>query len=547
MTATTVAPRSCPVDDLTPEHRHQLEVVRGIPAEILAEAGLRSLPGAYALPTPSEDLRHPDPQKARRFGQYPDVISPGIHIPFPDADGTPITYQYRSDHPRKIKKTDARTGTVTWRTVKYESPPGCRLSLYIPPRTRPVLDDVTVPLAFTEGPLKALGLSGAGAASIGLSGVDGWKVRADPSAPGEPLSELEAIPMAGRLIEIIFDSDSTDPNKPGVRESQRRLERYCEGRGAIVAIVTLPAAADGSKQGIDDYLAAWTLAGQSSRQTFLELENAALKLLATRTLARGSDGAEICGEHCPSQDLRAEQQWRRHGPLPPRMADVGSEIARVVRGSVDRTPIIQTRRQLAKATGGHPNDVTDFWRWYEHHQDDPAHAADLTYRIERRDQGGPDERVVIIPLKVGRYALADAYRPIMTWPKVVKATAPPTARPAPASQCPCGGRRHATQRVCDRCAEVTHYPVPTVARTIAADPPTGGTEDSLLDEDRPPPHRFGEGSPGSPPSPPYVHRFGEGGPVSFVSLDAVLVASGPHYVAESEAPPPPPAVGGGSV
>jgi hypothetical protein len=38
---------------LTPAHRHQLEVASAIPADIIAEEGIRSLAGSHELPAPA--------------------------------------------------------------------------------------------------------------------------------------------------------------------------------------------------------------------------------------------------------------------------------------------------------------------------------------------------------------------------------------------------------------------------------------------------------------------------------------------------------------
>ncbi len=140
---------------------------------------------------------------------------------------------------------------------KYEQPskrhggPGNVLMVY---ETAPgLLGDVSVPLVFTEGPKKGLALlSAARAAELELvvvvvSGVWNWL------SNGAPIPDMLEIPVEGRRIEIVFDSDML--RNPNVQDAARRLAEHLVGRGATVWVAFLHDKPDDSKTGADDFFA----------------------------------------------------------------------------------------------------------------------------------------------------------------------------------------------------------------------------------------------------------------------------------------------------
>src|SRR5262249_14555222 len=153
---------------LTPAHRHELEVESAIPRELIDEEQIRSLGHVVELERPDAAFRHPDAEKAERFGKLPSVDCGGILFPIEawDAPGR-MTWQFKPDRPR------LRDG----KPVKYESPPGARLTLYAPRRIRAKLADASVPLWITEGIKKSLSAVGQGFCCIALAGVDAWSVK----------------------------------------------------------------------------------------------------------------------------------------------------------------------------------------------------------------------------------------------------------------------------------------------------------------------------------------------------------------------------------
>jgi putative DNA primase/helicase len=175
-------------------------------------------------------------------------------IPFFDAQGNPTNFsRLKPDRPR----------TKNGKLVKYEAALASGNRLYIPPHTRSVLGDVTVPLCITEGEKKCLAADQAGFAVVGLSGVENWSKARDTDVLGrkngkrELIDDIAAVPMQARHIYICYDNDGL-PN-PNVRKAQAALAAALTERGAVVAIVTLPPGPPDeigtpSKCGLDDFL-----------------------------------------------------------------------------------------------------------------------------------------------------------------------------------------------------------------------------------------------------------------------------------------------------
>jgi hypothetical protein len=162
---------------------------------------------------------------------------PGLLVPLynPSREDS---WQFRPDNPALNRQGKPR---------KYESRWGYPLVLDIHPRFHEFLDDPSVPLIVTEGVKKVDALATLGHMAVGLIGVDCWR-------SGKPLDDWDGIELEGRRVILCFDSDArTNPN---VLRAMRALERFLLSRGAYVECVLPPATADGSKQGIDDYLGA---------------------------------------------------------------------------------------------------------------------------------------------------------------------------------------------------------------------------------------------------------------------------------------------------
>jgi len=123
------------------------------------------------------------------------------------------------------------------------------------------LEDVSTPLVFIEGPVKVDACWQAipsGFCFIGLTGThnikdrrgdDGiWKADNDTKV----LPELKAIPMRGRRVIVLFDSDIDD--NISVDAAAKEIGNWTRSRGARPFRCTLPSESDGSKNGADDFL-----------------------------------------------------------------------------------------------------------------------------------------------------------------------------------------------------------------------------------------------------------------------------------------------------
>lgn len=95
---------------------------------------------------------------------------------------------------------------------------------------------------------------------VGLQGVWNWRTKQggetlsyNSSAASAVSPDLDELPLDGRTVFVVFDSDIVD--KQQVAQAVNRLSGVLRKRGAQVRVMRLPDAADGSKQGLDDYVA----------------------------------------------------------------------------------------------------------------------------------------------------------------------------------------------------------------------------------------------------------------------------------------------------
>ena len=150
---------------------------------------------------------------------------------------------------RRLHKPPVRDG----KPVKYLAPTGEPSRPYFPAECRTALLDLTSDLYLTEGPLKALALAQIGCAAVAIQGVWNWKV----AGTDELLPDLAVVPLAARVVYLVFDHDEKPDTRRQVAEARRRLARALLKAGAHeVRNVELPPGPDGSKQGVDDFLVA---------------------------------------------------------------------------------------------------------------------------------------------------------------------------------------------------------------------------------------------------------------------------------------------------
>jgi hypothetical protein len=174
--------------------------------------------------------------------------APALVIPVRDVYGELATYQARPDEPRIVKG----------KPLKYETVAGDRMRIDVPPAVRGELGNPAVPLFLTEGARKADAAVSAGLCCIAVLGV--WNWRGTNEWGGKTaLADFESIAFkdaagVGRKVYIVFDSDAM--TKRSVYLALTRLKAFLESRGATVRAISLPANPDGSKVGLDDFLAA---------------------------------------------------------------------------------------------------------------------------------------------------------------------------------------------------------------------------------------------------------------------------------------------------
>lgn len=180
---------------------------------------------------------------------------PGLVLPLHTTDGGNSLYIYRPDNPRVVEqkqKGKLRDGTYPNRVIKYEIPKGVGTRIDCPPTCQPMLANPTVPLWITEGQKKADALASIGKCAIAVLGVWNWKTKNDFG--GNTVSaDFDYIALNDRDVRIVFDSDVM--TKSGVRQALDRLTVHLQRKGAHVGSVYLPNGKDGTKLGVDDYLA----------------------------------------------------------------------------------------------------------------------------------------------------------------------------------------------------------------------------------------------------------------------------------------------------
>ncbi|MDP2730093.1 MAG: DUF3854 domain-containing protein [Dehalococcoidales bacterium] len=169
---------------------------------------------------------------------------PGILIPLWGVEGTGVVgYQFRPDSPRLNNRG---------KPIKYETPKGATNRLDCPPVCQKLLADPKIPLWITEGVKKGDALASLGECVIDLTGI--WNWRAKNASGGITVSsDFDSIALNNRLVYLAPDSDNA--TNPSVSQAVRRLTEFLKRKKANVSIVLLPSGNNGSKTGVDDFLA----------------------------------------------------------------------------------------------------------------------------------------------------------------------------------------------------------------------------------------------------------------------------------------------------
>ena len=119
-------------------------------------------------------------------------------------------------------------------TVKYLQPPRSGTRLFFPLATLSAVLDSDSPLWCVEGEKKSLAVAQRGLPAVGIAGINAW------CAPGTRRlhSDFACIPLMGRLVELVPDSDWQ--THPQVGAAVSALATALAGAGARPRVVVLP-------------------------------------------------------------------------------------------------------------------------------------------------------------------------------------------------------------------------------------------------------------------------------------------------------------------
>ena len=197
---------------------------------------------------------------------------------FSDSDHLGIRYLDPEGKPYKDSKGDDYVVRRLYPTgkPKFKAPIGSGSRPYFSPLMPDgYIEDINIPLVFIEGPVKVDACYQAiptGFCFIGLTGT--WNIVDRRGEDGEwnanndtrVLPELKAIPMKGRQVIVLFDSDIADNSS--VAKAAKFIANWVRKRGAKPHKVLLLNEPDGRKNGADDFLVR-----HGADQLILKLEN----------------------------------------------------------------------------------------------------------------------------------------------------------------------------------------------------------------------------------------------------------------------------------
>jgi putative DNA primase/helicase len=182
---------------------------------------------------------------------------PAIGIAYSNPDGSPLTYDdggVMRDFSR-VRYLDPAPMGRDGKPMRYRQPPNSPVPVYLAQGIEgltwlDVFNDPDADIVFTEGEPKGLAGSIHGFNVIALGGVDSFRGK-----DGRLLPELQRIVWKGRNVYIVYDSDAA--TNPNVLRARSRLAAELVRLEAVVRCVDLPAAPDGGKLGLDDFIVSY--------------------------------------------------------------------------------------------------------------------------------------------------------------------------------------------------------------------------------------------------------------------------------------------------
>jgi DNA-binding MarR family transcriptional regulator len=208
---------------LSPRHVRQLKA-SSVDLRVARRRGVRTLYKRQDFP--------------KEYADYQRRV-PALCFPMHSPDGKTVRHQIRADNPR----------VVDGKVRKYDCPPGVSLVLDAHPDMRDIIQEGLDDMFITEGVKTGDSTNSRGVPTLILAGVWGWVKKG-----GDPLPCWDHVRLDGRRVFVAFDSDAM--SKLEVQGALIALSEFLQSRGSEVWITYLPDAPDGSKQGLDDFLAA---------------------------------------------------------------------------------------------------------------------------------------------------------------------------------------------------------------------------------------------------------------------------------------------------
>jgi hypothetical protein len=212
---------------------------------------------------------------------------------------------------------------VNGKAIKYETPKGWRMALDVHPFSRPALDNPAIPLIIAEGLKKADALISAGARCV-VALLGAWNFRGRNAKGGLlALADWDGIALNGRLVYLILDSDAQ--TNPDIWQARERLAAFLRAKGAIVQMIGLSPAPDGTKRGADDLLAAGMTLDQVLALAVPEI---------ARPTRKDEDNDQDASGVCPYRATSFGMLWQppRDNTKPVKLANFSAAIVEDVIG-----------------------------------------------------------------------------------------------------------------------------------------------------------------------------------------------------------------------
>lgn len=198
---------------LHPDHLADLRK-SGLSDETIVESGVKSV----------------RPGDIDKIIGFPTFAKSAYAIPYPGTDYSRYRMFYEDTN---------KINSLGETRPKYLAKKDSGNHLYIPPKVRPFLNDLTVPIYITEGEKKSLKASQEGLSCIAISGLWNWS-----DGNKNLISDFDQIALQGRAIYIVPDSHFREPDWHGKPKNLfmavRELACRLIDRGAKVSWVELP-------------------------------------------------------------------------------------------------------------------------------------------------------------------------------------------------------------------------------------------------------------------------------------------------------------------